>query len=159
MDELTLLPGEKAPERNWVVLDKHDDDQVSFTSKGRPYQTCLFTLDPKVVNGVSYRYFKLTQTGPNSKAKNHMLMCSGLDFYGHLTACPGNDDSDDPGRLRVLPRWYDHNLHGPAPDNPTAPEAKINTGEETKDGAGEATDGDGDQVPSDGGPQAVALEQ
>ena len=95
VDELELLPGEKTPERQWVVLDKHEMDTSSFFAA---YQAALFPLDPRKVKAVSYRFFKVVQTGPNSRGNNHMLMVGGVELFGHLTGCPTVDDSDDPTR-------------------------------------------------------------
>ena len=96
IDTVTLLPGQKAPERQWTTLDKQEKNEAL---QG-PYGTAFFPIAADAnPEHISFRYFKIVQTDVNSRKNNHMLMIASIEFYGHVIAMPDRDDVHNPTRL------------------------------------------------------------
>ena len=62
----------------WTTLRDHVSDQSLGPA---PMSTAAWPIEPANVQGSSFRYFRIQQTGPNSSGHHH-LMCAGIELYG-----------------------------------------------------------------------------
>lgn len=69
----------------WVVIDRREND----SSIDAPGSSCTFHIEmpPDVPHGGFFRYFRVTQTSPNSSGDLD-LMLSGFEIYGSIIKRP-----------------------------------------------------------------------
>ena len=69
----------------WASLRKHSNDTGLANSS---HSTASFALEPAVVQGRSFRHFRILQTGPPDGGRlgssSHHLFCNGIELYGLL---------------------------------------------------------------------------
>jgi len=82
--------------KNWILLSEHLND-MSIDTKTNAFAT--FELSPDVQKD-SYRYFCITQTGPNAFGK-HVLVMGGFELYGALLSSSSSRSSDDSSTNRT----------------------------------------------------------